>query len=114
MAQLIIQFDSYQINYYSGDTTHMSDVSIGCRSGKNNVGSINFIRDNKQIPKNMKSKDGKAVILYFPLSSFNDIINILRYEKPVYLVLHDSGLGCIITGIEEPVGEQEHMPKPTT
>lgn len=112
MADLRKTFDSYWINYHSGATVSQHDASISCSSGKIPVGSINFVRDNKQIPKNMKGKDGQFVILYFPLSSFNDIANVLRYEKPLSLVLSDSGLGSIYTGSREPVGEQENESKP--
>ena len=51
MAELRKPFDSYQINYYSGMSELSNDVTIGCRSGDDYVGIINFFKDNKQLPK---------------------------------------------------------------
>lgn len=45
--------------------------------------------------------------LNFHLSQFNDIVNTVRYEKPLYLILTtDNWNGSISTNLE-PVGEEE-------
>ena len=46
--------------------------------------------------------------LHFPISKFNDVITMLREEKPLYLFLNeDNGVGIIATQDFEPVGEEE-------
>jgi len=51
--------------------------------------------------------EGKITIRYH-IDRFNDIINILRYEKPLKIYIDtESLIGGISTGTSEPVGEQE-------
>jgi len=46
--------------------------------------------------------------LYFPASKFEEIMNILRHEDPLYLTLVTSnGIGTISTS-NEPIGEEEN------
>ena len=45
--------------------------------------------------------------LHFPASKFEEIMNILRHEEPLYISLVSSnGIGTISTSIE-PIGEDE-------
>ena len=41
------------------------------------------------------------------MSRFDDVITILRYEKPLYLLMTRDLIGWIGTSDLEPVGEQE-------
>jgi len=46
--------------------------------------------------------------IHYPLSRFNDVINILREEKPLYLFLNlDNKIGTLATTEIEPAGEEE-------
>jgi hypothetical protein len=117
MADVKRPFESYTITYSSGGKGGGPDVIIGCWSSGKYVGSINFSGDDEQLPTNIIVKDGQSVVLHFPLSRFNDVINILRYEKPLSMYIFDSGLGYIFAGSSpggEPVGEQEPMSKPVS
>ena len=50
----------------------------------------------------------KTLNFHYPISRFNDIVNILRYEKPLYLLMiTHSWSGGLVTDELEPVGEQE-------
>lgn len=47
-------------------------------------------------------------IHYYPLSQFNDIMSILRYEeKPLYLFLEKDGFKCGISTIKKPFEEKK-------
>jgi hypothetical protein len=99
MADLSKQFDKYHLFYATG-----GNVGIYCSYGGKNVGDIRFVKENDTIPKGSVANDNLTI--YFSLARFNDIINILRYEKPLYLYLYESGSGGVSTSIE-PAGEQE-------
>jgi hypothetical protein len=82
------------------------------------VAQIRFVNDDDPLPKNKLTNPAGPdymPFLYFPLSRFGDVINILRYEKPLRLFIHTIGSsletlsigGDIRTGDREPAGEQE-------
>lgn len=100
MATISKQFDSYAIYYNTS-----SGVRIYCRSSGKPVGTLEFVEENKSIPKNRISAS-EEITIYFPITKFSDLINILRYEKPLFLQVYDSGMGSLATQ-SEPAGEQE-------
>jgi hypothetical protein len=81
-------------------------AAINCNNVNQYVGTLWFV-DTYPIPfQNALSKDG--IVIYYNTSHFNDIIGILRYEKPLRLELDTDKLeGSIVTYSYEPVGEQE-------
>ena len=96
-------FDSYKYWYYSG---HPYEALIYCSQAGNYVGRIVFFNDDAAIPPNANYTSGPSI--HFPLSRFNDIITMLRYEKPLYLFLNLNNLiGIVATADAEPVGEEE-------
>ena len=65
-----------------------------------------FLQKN-YLPAKISINEWKITIRYH-IDRFNDIINILRYEKPLKIYLDtESLIGGISTGTSEPVGEQE-------
>lgn len=56
---------------------------------------INFINSNDNI------------VLHYHISRFNDIINILRYEKPLYIYIETDNWGRGILTDPEGIGEEE-------
>ena len=74
--------------------------------GNSYVGRIVFFKDDSTIPSNANYSSGPSI--HYHLKRFNDIILILRYEKPLYLFLNlDNLIGILATGDKEPVGEEE-------
>jgi hypothetical protein len=103
MATVRKDFDSYKFWYYSG---HPYEALIYCYQGGKYVGRIVFFKDDSSIPQNANYSSGPSI--HFPISRFNDIILILRYEKPLYLFLNlDNLIGIVATSEHEPVGEEE-------
>jgi hypothetical protein len=69
------------------------------------VGTLTFVDDNKPIPRNEIRDD--VLNIHFSISRFNDIINILRYEKPLQLYLSTTDWHGTLGTETEPTGEQE-------
>ena len=101
----IREFDEYHISYYA-----MRNSSLVARivllSGGVGVGWINFISESVSLPANHQHVN-RGLILNFPESKFGDIVDILRYEEPLYVSLNvDNGVGALQTD-REPIGEEE-------
>jgi hypothetical protein len=111
MALISKQFDTYFIVFMSdkiGSGGPRDSVKIACYDGSNYIGVINFDdRDPHPMDNNYYPNSG-IISMTFQISRFNDIINTLRYEKPLRLEFNtDKGRGYISTGSNEPIGEQE-------
>ena len=97
-------FDKYRIDYPSGGG---QVPSIECFDGITRVGRLIFHDTEGAPPDNLVAADG-ALYLRYRLSQFNDVVNILRYEKPLYVRLSTETLvGRLATHQDEPIGEQE-------
>jgi hypothetical protein len=72
------------------------------------VGTIQFL-DEDPLPKNSYSNN--RIKMHLHISYFNDIIGLLRYEKPIQLCFDDTKFEAWIepkpSVTREPVGEQE-------
>ena len=97
-------FNDYYI-YYTTKEGHVTP-SIPVYNYEQSIGYI-FFTEKLPTSKNSMSNEGKITIRYH-IDRFNDIINILRYEKPLKIYIDtESLIGGISTGTSEPVGEQE-------
>ena len=110
MATISKDFDSYRLWYYSGDKLL---AVIHCYKGTVFVGRISFFREGDPVPPNANLPNGPSI--HFPSRSFNDVINILRQERPLYLFLNLETLGGTVanthfewTGEEEIADEANH------
>jgi len=102
MATIYTDFDGYRIWYYSG---HPYEALIYAYKGTQYVGRIVFFKEGSAIPPNASYPEPS---IHYPLSRFNDVINILREEKPLYLLLNLTNMiGTLATSDIEPVGEEE-------
>ena len=103
---LIISFsiDQYKAVLYGQDAI-ANDLAafIHCYHGGKNVMTCEFYRDDSTLPEN-RYKGGRIGLVY-PWSRFDEIIDVLRNEKPLYTAFIGSNkLGYICTN-QEPVGE---------
>ena len=98
------KFDQYRIYYMTGG----NEVPlIDCYDGASHVGKLVFHDTGGPLPPNTLAVNG-VLYLRYRLSQFNDVINILRQEKPLYIRLSTPSLiGFLATQQGEPVGEQE-------
>jgi len=111
MAVISKEFDKYSINYASRKLQTVSGLSktnatINCYDSvkKVTVGLIEF--SDLPVPDNTYQND--TIIMNFDISQFNDVLSILRYEKPLKIYFDENlKKGTINTDYYEPVGEQE-------
>lgn len=80
---------------------------IGLRSGNKWIGQLIFKPNGSTLPADNMS--GNQVNLYYHLDDYQNAIDLLRNESPMYLLYSGSGPGYEngISTIEEVVGEGE-------
>src|SRR4030042_5741483 len=104
MAGVTREIDQYLINYISYDDGKKIIPYILCFKSQKSVGKISF-GELGGANKNMVVDE--YLEIHHLISSFKDIVDILRNEKPLYLtVLPDRHLGALTT-TDEPIGEEE-------
>jgi hypothetical protein len=101
------KIDEYEVFYSSLNSPNKWVPRIWLRGGGTYIGQLHFYPNGSALPSDAKS-DGR-VDLYYHLDDFDNIIDLLRNEKPMYLVWSGSGLGRenAIQTTSEPVGEAE-------
>lgn len=71
----------------------------------NSIGTLRLV-DESPLTKNITNQDGTFDIFYH-INRFNGIINILRYEKPLWVSIDTQFKSGQIQAVREPVGEEE-------
>ena len=101
-------FDSYQVYYYGGTSPAPAAVVLVYHTGAL-AGQMSFYTPGPIPPNGTVAPLGVTVpALNFPLGSFKDIFDVLRYAKPLYLSLDTgTGHGYLTTGSLVPTGEEE-------
>ena len=83
-----------------------SHATLGLFFNAEVAGIINFY-DELPVKPNSVYLGGGFPVLNFHVNQLSDIMNVIRYEKPLYLRLNtDNWFGSIST-TAEPVGEEE-------
>ncbi len=99
------RFNSYRLYYHSTPRYNWQSRLYFYSDGAY-VGSVFFMKEGEIIPENIMV--GQHPRLYFPSVKFQEIMNILRHEDPLYLTLvATNGIGTISTS-NEPIGEEEN------
>lgn len=99
----LTQIDAYEVMY----SANMYPPRIGLRSGGKSIGQLIFKPNGSALPPDTMS--GTQVNLYYHLDDYQNAIDLLKNETPMYLLYSGSGLG-IENGIktsQEVVGEGE-------
>ena len=78
-------------------------AQIYCYDDEKYLGTMEFFPNDKDLPANETVNN--IVKIQFHISAFPDIMNTLRYEKPLYFN-HEGAVGYVGT-IKEGVGEEE-------
>jgi hypothetical protein len=110
MALYNNSFDSYQLFLNTEPFAYRAEVNLfyaGVFTGR-----IVFYADGNTTITNQEFQPGGSVtkipMLAFPLSRMGEIINFLRYEKPLVIYLDTlSNRGYLATQGREATGEQE-------
>lgn len=106
-------FDSYRIFYYHDKLFDSPTIAtVLCFNGSRWVGWISFYPNDELLPR--PNISGDRVDLFYHISQFSDIIDMLRQEKPLYIsaiepdrIGETSYSGFIGTAEKEPTGEEE-------
>lgn len=99
----ITQIDEYEIMY----SANQFAPRIWLKNGGKYIGQLIFKPNGSSLPPDTSS--GSQVNLYYHLDDFQNAIDMLRNEKPLYLLFSGSG-GSNENGIkttQEAVGEGE-------
>ena len=103
MAVISKGFDTYQYQYVSdsGFAGTVNACEIKCYKAGVEVVRICLIKAGASMPAN--AVHSGVLYLYYPLSQFDDVIGIFRYEKALSAYL-DTGtnVGAIISAVEKP------------
>lgn len=101
------QFNSYRISYHSNNPAVSSRMTANVPLYFNNqtIGALRFV-DETPLPKNVLDPVTEDFDVFYHLDRFNDIITILRYEKPLWIAIDDNLNAQIVTNLE-PIGEEE-------
>ena len=76
----MIKIDTYEVMYYSND----SDRRIQLKGSGKRIGQLLFLKNGTVLPKDSKGPEGH-VNLYYHLEDFQNIMDLLRNESPLYL-----------------------------
>ena len=112
MTLISKEFNSYNLAYQSHqhiidfDTFSKTGAVIALRFNNQTVAVLRF-QDELPVPKNTFNTSTLVFDLHYHLNKFNDIINILRYEKPLFVHFETDNFSGGIQTSMEPVGEEE-------
>jgi len=106
MAEIKKEFNEYVIDFYTKGGAGM-DALINLYFDTGKVGVIAFYKEGMTPPPN--ANDINGLVVFYPIADFNNILTLLRYEKPLYLSLNaDYSSGRISTGAES-VGDHDRF-----
>jgi hypothetical protein len=107
MAMKTFCVDRYKIEHFAIGDKQVNRIS--CECGESGAGVINFYK-NGQIPQSTMGCS-KHFSLNYENDRYQEIIETLRYEKPVCIIVAWDVKNIITTGYIttnlEPIGEQE-------
>lgn len=95
------EFDTYIIYHEHQPDSNVMAV-ITCFLENITVGYIEFVKGNVPDPEILPNG---TMRLFFPYERYSNIINTIRYEKPLFISIY--GKKCVVSTVKEPVGEQE-------
>jgi hypothetical protein len=99
----VTRIDEYQVMYSSNKNV----PRIWLKSGGNDIGQLIFMPNGSALVADYITRDD-TVGLWYHLDDFQNVIDLLRNEAPVYLIWNGStSENAIRTGVEM-VGEGEN------
>jgi len=97
----LTMIDGYEVMY----SDNQYPPRVWLKSGTGYIGQLIFRPDGSTLPPD--SGTGTNVNLYYHLQDLQNILDLLRNEKPMYLLYNGSGNENGIKTTREPVGEEE-------
>ena len=104
---VFLPFDNYSIKYIRNPNYEICAI-ITCNWKDRRVGELRFYPDSESY-SNLYDNKGE-ITLVFDINHFNNIIDMIRKERPIYLGLDtDSGYGYITTDLKEPITKNKEL-----
>ena len=111
MDQINREINQYWVHFQSGKTERNKiypRAIIKCYHDDEFLVQLNFYSEKRTLPVNYHDEKFNLVYLRYPISMYGHILDILRYEKPIYFrYAIELKQGFIRTG-KEPVGEGDY------
>jgi hypothetical protein len=114
MAIIREEIKKYFVYYFAGGNRICGPrdyrAQIGLRRADGSyIGAACFHRGTALMPTSDSQDASGNIWIHYTWDHFSDVLDLLRNEKPVYVV-YDTGTGIsmISTSLSEPVGEGEH------
>jgi hypothetical protein len=100
---VLTKIDSYEVMY----SANHFPPRVGLKAAGAYIGQLVFLPDGSALPPD--SQTGTLVNLHYHLQDLENVLDLLRNEKPMYLLFSGSGGGSEngIKTTPEPVGEEE-------
>jgi len=109
MATTVIQIQNYQYYVFSSRDSSSSPSTVVLLYDPSNtlVGSLWFVKEPGALPT--ASQAGNVYLLAYSYADLPVIVDMLRNETPVYLIVDPAGsvINWRLSTFEEPVGEGE-------
>jgi len=83
-----------------------NEVDVHLYNDQTIVGSIYFKPEGTALQPALLESTGK-IVLQYPMNLLEATMQMIRYEKPLYIWYSNPGVAYIGTFGQEPVGEQE-------
>ena len=99
----LTQIDQYQVMYSDG--TYFPRISL--KGAGKGLGQLVFHPNGATLPADAINPNGGEPLLHYHLDDFQNTIDLLRNEKPMYLLWNGTGAENGIRTTPEPVGEGE-------
>jgi hypothetical protein len=116
MEDLAYEIKTYGIEFLGApsereEVERTARVLLFSEAGKTLAGELHFLSAQRVWLQNdrieREGHDRPVMVGHFPLESLSPMLEMLRFEKPIYLVwMEESARVCVRTFLE-PVGEQE-------
>jgi hypothetical protein len=99
--------ETYHLWMYSYPQYGHESLMFIYSAGNRQYCQLYFMKDGVSIPANTIAADGMSGRVYFPRSRFAEIRDLLRYEKPVRIVVTTGGVASLSTYEQEAVGDHD-------
>ncbi len=108
----ILPIKSYKIQSFSARNSNVLKAIITlCNLEDKEIGQIKFYNDQTNLPANDTVSSSDLIECHYLADQYTEIVDLLRYEKPIFLHFNTTtNMGHISTKCE-PIGELESYPK---
>ena len=105
MAVFSGEIETYTVNVLS--PKHYNGRRLMNLRGSFGAAILWFYPEDAALPDNRKRSGQNTFDVYYPMSSWSALLDVLRNESPVYFSYSDSSNAAQIYTGREPVGEEE-------